>query len=733
VPKQSVKVEVNLLNKGLLTEASVLNFPAEATRDELNFVPQLKGSRRRRKGLAYQPSSSTFSIGAAAGPAPSIVNAVSFKWKDAGGVSGRDLICIRSGTNIYFFLASAVPLSSGFLNSVSISSFAITRPSWQGGSTILPAFSSTTIDGKLVFATSSANIGVITHNGSTGFTVSSATLKVRDLWGVQETQSALEADPSVNPATLTDTHYYNLQNQSWGLPRRKDDPVIFEDPVDQYFDEYANYPSNIQSIWAAMKFVPVTSTDDPYERHYPKFHKEAAGSGLAAARGYYIIDLLARGSSRAAAWAANKAKHPELNLITDIDLPTDTTIGGASIVKEFAGRVFYAGFNGELTDGDSRSPVLNNYIAFSQLVTKTDDIFKCYQAGDPTSRESNEIVDTDGGFIKIAGLNYVVALEVFRDSLLVFGGNGVWQIIGGSDFGFSAANYKVVKLSNKGCVSAGTVVEVNSDTLYWAQDGIYQVTVSQTGDAVVVSLTEKSIQTFYDSIPLGSKIDCKSCYCYLDRAIRWVYFDDEGFSRELVLYTNIGSFVLNKFFNTTPKIVDVFVPTEVSEVFYLVTSSGVVEGGHVRLGGFATLNNLDFEDFGQDAFAYLQTGSFTGGDAAISKQLPYLFLYFEKTETAIDAEEELVGNSSCKFRTNWDWAVSSNSNKITDLQEGYRYRRPYFAAEVPGVYDNGFEVVVSRNKVRGRGKAFSVYFETSPKKDCHILGWVLNVNGNSIA
>jgi len=56
-------------------------------------------------------------------------------------------------------------------------------------------------------------------------------------------------------------------------------------------------------------------------------------------------------------------------LVTDLDytdgLPEDRTPGGATLVAEFAGRVFYGGFSGKTIGGDENSPELSNYLLFS--------------------------------------------------------------------------------------------------------------------------------------------------------------------------------------------------------------------------------------------------------------------------------------------------------------------------------------------------------------------------------
>ena len=45
-------------------------------------------------------------------------------------------------------------------------------------------------------------------------------------------------------------------------------------------------------------------------------------------------------------------------------------------------------------------------------------------------------------------------------------------------------------------------------------------------------------------------------------------------------------------------------------------------------------------------------------------------------------------------------------------------------------FDNGYETVVSKSKVRGRGKALSVFIKTEPLKNCKLIGWEQEVTIN---
>jgi hypothetical protein len=50
------------------------------------------------------------------------------------------------------------------------------------------------------------------------------------------------------------------------------------------------------------------------------------------------------------------------------------------------------------------------------------------------------------------------------------------------------------------------------------------------------------------------------------------------------------------------------------------------------------------------------------------------------------------------------------------------------AAQGAGEMQDGQPVVVTKNKVRGRGRALQLKFTAEAGKDAHILGWQTNFN-----
>lgn len=103
--------------------------------------------------------------------------------------------------------------------------------------------------------------------------------------------------------------------------------------------------------------------------------------------------------------------------------------------------------------------------------------------------------------------------------------------------------------------------------------------------------------------------------------------------------------------------------------------------------------------------------------------------------------KKLTKRSSCKVRSQWNWTNSVAAGKWSPFFQAYRLRMgPVVMSrsngnetdEVVELYTQ-YDVVTSKNKLRGRGRALSVHIETEPGKDCHILGWNLSLTGNSLA
>lgn len=760
--KKTVRAEVNNFTKGLITEASPLNFPENAYIDGVNYETDRKGLISRRLGIDYEDSyvkRATPTLSADV----STVKLSTFKWTNVSGNSENDFLVVQIENTLQFYnLSESVLSNAGYKASLLISSFP-TNVSYTFAS----------LEGVLIVAAGVDTFAVVSYDG-TSFSVTYDRIKTRDLWGVEVTEvTQYETDPTYRGSVYDQKHWYNLQNQSWGVPRRNS-VGAYVDPLIQYYNDLGVYPSNSEAVWAGLQFQPVTG-GVTFERIYTNLYTELLGASVKSAKGYYIIDALNRGASRTSEFVNNKNKYSATLSVASVSLPSDITSGGAKIVTDYAGRIWYGGFEGEVTGGDSHSPNYSNFLFFSQIIRDKTGFSKCYQAGDPSSREETEVIETDGGYLRISGAKNIISMVVLDSSLIVICDNGVWAITGGSDYGFTATSYKVDKLSTFGGLGPGSVVAEGNRIFFWSTDGIYVIAKDQYGSLVVDNITVKTIQTFYNNIPAVSKLEAIGTYDQSDKKIRWLYkqgtrFTSGSATNELILDTTLSSFTVFEIFNISPntaEVVSCFAaqPFETGVADSLVFSSVdqvlsstddviveeaikvdslqsvrylvLVKGSLTNSVTFAHYKNQQFLDWesenaeGIDAAGYFLTGAQTAGDSSVAKQVPYLTMHFKRTEENVGADLVPLKQSGCFFRVQWSFSDTINSKKWSPLQQAYRYRRAKYVEDALDTYDTGFELITSKSKVRGRGPAFALYVTTEPLKDCQIYGWNVSLNGNS--
>ena len=397
------------------------------------------------------------------------------------------------------------------------------------------------------------------------------------------------------------------------------------------------------------------------------------------------------------------------------------------------------------------------------------DIKNCYQVADPTSSTDSELVATDGGTIRIDGAYDIKALIPSGSGLLVLAKNGVWRIVGGSDFGFGAVNFRVERISNNGCRSAASVVYVDGSVIYWGDDGIYTTTTSEIGDWSSVNLITDKIQTFYNNISSDSKEIASGLFDHFERKVRWLYnISSTEDTRELVFDVDLGSFYLNIIAPTStnfPYVVDIVKvnPFTVEQL----TSEVTVQGVTVTAGGetvtvttdvqssvsreavyvtitsasptlvytLSTYRNAAFTDWfsfdgaGVDAPSIIVTGQLNTGENSLRKKNKSLVMHMKRTEEGMTLNDngKMTPNtpSSVLVQAQWDWTTSTNSNRWSTPRQYYKPRRLYLPTDIDDLYDTGFSTVVTKDILRGHGKALNLKFTSEPKKNMHIHGWTM--------
>lgn len=800
MPQQIANKEYNTFVKGIVTEASPLTFPENASIDEQNFVLNRDGSRQRRLGMDYEQDYILRDTGIDSQNF-SDVGVSSHLWKNINQKASLSFYVVQFGDKLFFYDATKSPTSN--------------HPKNSGNSITLPGdrsirWSVASLGGRFIVVTGDKNVFHLEYDEQADVvTYTVHGLLVRDTWGVDD---GLDTDE--RPSTLSDLHRYNLNNQGWG--------GVNPDTASgtRYWATFKSdsgtgkYPSNADLVQSG------TNTGDS-NKFDAKFVVKAFSGNTPAPKGRFIIDLFDRSGSRAivskdsnfsgllnnfslyGGWSNDidfealgydvfgafsvLVQNPDFNdLEADTGIPVDKTDSGITATASYAERIFYSGIESTLIGGDSKSPLLGHLVLFSQLVDARDKIGKCYQEGDPTSEDQSDLLATDGGFIRIPEMSRCLKLVPFAKSLLVFAENGVWEITGGEDAGFKATDFQVIKLTDTGAINSTSIVEAEDRVYYWTNDGIYGVFRDQVSlGASIVSISETSVQTLFESYGQSAISTVVGTYDRTAKQIRWMLNTETSydgvaerfrFNYELVFDVLLEAFYISKLpdtdgdtpyissymttpgFLTTDLVYDVVVGTDDVVVLAsdITITESIREGDNTRTlylvvdpntstdtykYTFGFYKDQSFEDWasngtGVDAAAYMLTGYETGGDSQRKKQAVYITNHFLRTETGFEdngsGDLEAVNPSSCLMQAQWDFANSAASNKFGPKFQTYRLQRPYMPSGLSDTFDYGYEVITTKNKVRGRGKALSLLFETEPRKDLVMLGWgtIFGVNQN---
>jgi hypothetical protein len=388
----------------------------------------------------------------------------------------------------------------------------------------------------------------------------------------------------------------------------------------------------------------------------------------------------------------------------------------------FAGRAWYAGID---------TARLTGRIYFSQVIENDSQYAKCYQVADPTDERISDLVASDGGVIVIPEAANVLKLLPHNSSLLIFASNGVWEI-GPGDLGyFAATSYSVRKVSDSGAVSPGSVILLDNVPVYWGvTDVLALVPNEQNGFLQTQNLSEQVINTFYNSIPLEKRRQVVGVYDDLSKRLIWLYASDsainsQAYDRALVYDARMQAWIPFAFaYESTAYLVDIFILKEaeaVSKVKYVAVIDGELVIGEAN-------NYTDYMDFGiEEPECYMVTGFDSLRDPAAFKLAPTVWVFSRKTEEGYTGDTlEPIRPSSTLMRSRWEWADNASASRWGREQEVYRHSRTYVPEDASDTFDDGVPVVVTKNKLRGKGRVLQLEFRAGEGKDSFISGWKTN-------
>jgi len=457
--KYSQKV-VNTFVKGLVTEASEMTFPENASSDELNCELLKNGARRRRKGLKfednYQESSFTVNEG-------DFVHKQT--WNNVSGLAGVEYLVVQVNSMVYFYDKSFQTVSAG------LKSFSIDLTTYTASNGFDPAeepIQCSSISGYLVITSAAINPLKVKYVDTTTISVTTISIQIRDF--EYQYQGTAAVDKRVTLATLggatTTTDFknykYDLYNIGWVSANTGRSANAFD-----YWDsQETDYPPRNKPWWIGK------STDN--EQSIAAFNKIDGGINLAP-NGRFILDLFSKNRSTVSGIS---------------DLPTVTESARFRATATYAGRAWYAGLDSAANGGK---------VFFTRVIQDEGDFGKCYQTADPTAEDSAGVVDSDGGFLLIPDASNIRALFPMGSTLLVMAQNGIWQI-GGVDQVFKATEFFVKKISPFGISTARVLLmpwvllfsgmcRVFTQLLWKLDRKVFRISLSLLSLTLMLSLT----------------------------------------------------------------------------------------------------------------------------------------------------------------------------------------------------------------------------------------------------
>lgn len=781
MPQATVNVENNF-TKGLITEATGLNFPENAATSTENCVYTLIGDVTRRLGFDYESNFATAHFGNTG------IGISTYKWNNAGGDGVTQVVVNQLGNTLYFYFSSqatdANPVSR-CRNSITIDISQFVANGGSFDSTIECTFS----DGNgYLFVFHPSCDPFFCALVPQGISATRIPILIRDFVGLPETNPVTS-----RPGTLTNEHLYNLVNQGWVKGSQWQSNSSTSIPLNlgatvQIFITagLGSLINNGDIVQGINRFPVINNTNTGFVSSQVLFTGTVQGYSSATGQlgvqltnilssvtgtnpgggggdGQGIWDIFPINKGYIDTWHSAEGNYPSnadvwwyfkdtsnnFNPTTTVPQVTVASsnapqghfimeafnmdrgafiaVAGVTPVRTnvrptngtfFQGRVWYTGVNAvQPAQGDAGFYTWTENIYFSQVVQTSADFGLCYQQNDPTSENLFGLLPTDGGIITIPGSGPIYKLFPIQNGLIVFAGNGIWFITGSKGIGFAADDYVITQISYVQSISSTSFVNVLGLPFFWNEEGIYQVTPSQSGQLQVEPITVGTILTFFNEIPNSSKVFVRGAYNPIEYTIQWVYrsTDETGivdryrfdtvlnfntFNKAFFPYTLSGTSGVNPF---VCSILYVNYPNEVTSPdpgFKYLTQDPNNQFTFADEHDTSYVDWKSFDGIGVGFTSFFITGHKVRGQAQRRYQPQYINMWSR-------TNSETGGYN---FQGLWDFANNTNSNRWTTIQKAF-------------VADNNYDVSHRRFKLRGHGYSLQFKVSSIPGFPFDIVGW----------
>jgi len=420
---------------------------------------------------------------------------------------------------------------------------------------------------------------------------------------------------------------------------------------------------------------------------------------------------------------------------------------GFQAIGFYAGRVWYAGM------ADSQ---FADHVFFSRICQAPATYGQCHQRDDPTDENFNDITPADGGVLIVPGMNGIVDMMNVGTSLVLVGTEGAWEVSGGRGRVFTATQFGVRQLTSANLNSSRGTVALDDGGVSVGPSGIYLFGPNQyTGLLEANNIIKETIQTKWNGFTTAQQQRCQVAY---DDSKNRLYFmlgataASNAYTEMLIFDTKKAAWSRYTF---APTVDD----TALLSMVAISDADDSTDNQKMKFLYQAALNTVQIADFQQSDYLdfdgnesplpYMMAGYDNIGEFARRKQTPIITVFSRRTETGYtDTGDGWTGDneSSTMMTALWDWTelkqwdvpsaptaqetfdgTSGNygvSGKIGARSQVYRHVRQFVPVNAGDV--DGYPVVVTRNKVRGRGRVLQLRFEGAATKDSHIIGWATN-------
>lgn len=745
------------LTTGRITEATPLNFPEGSLLDEENVVLEHTGKISRRRGLeagAYRyPTDYQGQHGyifSTRRESPSF----SYIWESA--IGNEDVLLLRMADHLFFYKTSEENINSGYIGFIDL-------PDSTSPISVSRSRDTLMLCCKDIFLISLSNpVGDV------------LTLDVEEIEYLRYRKRDKDSSPEdvfVDP--MPSELKTDLINQGWpekeiGINNKGSNPTSsnYNDiPWNAFRDQTASRDHEAdEPIYGGVPGYP----GQRWPGHYDQYS-------------YYYDDVnqvFDKGEVHSAQQPTSESPRGK------IILKMNNFSAGAACF--YQGHAVYAARDESSSQGNYTEEA-NNTLYVSQSIVKDSmsEYSNCHSYNDPTDIVESSPLDTDGGLITINDAADIIHLATLNNILIVFATNGIWAVVPPSDEAFTVGNFSVSKISNEPISSTRGLVEAGGSLFFWANKAIYSIGLGETGLPKLQNITEGTIQKFYNEMPKIQKDYCQGVLSRDELKIFWLYNDTlkstDGdialANRCLILDLRTSSFTTYRFnLPGDPGILTAFpLESKTSElnenqVVHGSSQEAVLAGSdQVNIGvssitygdtgeilhyvvaekpfepydryarvAFATATSTDFVDMKMDNSSgysydsYFETGHEVLEDPKRSKQITYVSTYFNRTEERVTSDPvtghvDFDNPSSCYMQYKWEWSNSQESGKWSNKEQVYRLPRNYTLPSLnPGEsssFDYPYDVILSKNKVRGEGKSLRVRFESEEGKDFQMYGW----------